>query len=400
MPLPGRAPEMAGRRRKRRARLAAGAVLVLLVALFGGWWASRGRGGMQYTTAEITRGDVSRAVTATGTVNPILTVIVGTAVSGIIQQLYCDYNTVVKVGQICAKIDPRPYQAVVDQDKAKLGVDRAQLAKDEASLAYAAVTNQRDQRLLREDSISADAADNAKSVYEEDEAQIGLDQATAEQDQANLAAAQVNLDYTNIVSPVNGLVVSRDVTMGQTVAASFQTPTLFLIATDVTTMEVDTNVSEGDIGGMKEGDPASFTVLAYPDRTFLGVVAEVRQSPQTVQNVVTYDVVVNVGNKDLALKPGMTASVRIVTDERKNVVRVPDRALRYAPSGVAATGSLVWLLRDGRPVAVPVVTGLDDDTNTEIVKGDVQPGDLAIIGERRAAEAGAPAPSPAPAPRL
>ena len=124
---------------------------MLLVALFGGWWASRGRGGMQYTTAEITRGDVSRAVTATGTVNPILTVIVGTAVSGIIQQLYCDYNTVVKVGQICAKIDPRPYQAVVDQDKAKLGVDRAQLAKDEASLAYAAVTNQRDQRLLRED---------------------------------------------------------------------------------------------------------------------------------------------------------------------------------------------------------------------------------------------------------
>ena len=237
-------------------------------------------------------------------------------------------------------------------------------------------------------------------MYEEGEAQIGLDQATAEQDQANLAAAQVNLDYTNIVSPVNGLVVSRDVTMGQTVAASFQTPTLFLIATDVTTMEVDTNVSEGDIGGMKEGDPASFTVLAYPDRTFLGVVAEVRQSPQTVQNVVTYDVVVNVGNKDLALKPGMTASVRIVTDERKNVVRVPDRALRYAPSGLAAPGSLVWLLRDGRPVAVPVVTGLDDDTNTEIVKGDVQPGDLAIIGERRAAEAGAPAPSPAPAPRL
>ena len=180
--------------------------------------------------------------------------------------------------------------------------------------------------------MSQDAADNAKNAYDQAQAQIAFDEATIEQRQAQLDAAQVNLGYTNIISPVNGTVVSRNVTMGQTVAASFQTPTLFLIATDLTKMQVDTNVSESDIGGIKEGDKATFTVDAFPKRTFEGRVTQVRQSPQTVQNVVTYDVVVGVDNTDLALKPGMTAATR---DRHRRAQRrrcaCRTRRLRYAP---------------------------------------------------------------------
>ena len=252
---------------------------------------------------------------------------------------------------------------------------------------------QRNATLALHDYASKDAADNAKSVYEQAQAQVALDQAAIEQRQAELEAAQVNLGYTDIVSPVNGTVVSRNVTMGQTVAASFQTPTLFLIATDLTKMEVDTNVSESDIGAIKEGNAARFTVDAYPNRVFQGTVAQVRQSPQTVQNVVTYDVVVNVDNSDHALKPGMTASVQLITAERTNVVRVPDQALRYSPAGAVAQDRL-WVLRDGKPAPVAVVKGLDDDSNTEIVKGDIQPGDTVIVGEQRDAAAHAALPTP------
>jgi len=200
---------------------------------------------------------------------------------------------------------------------------------------------------------------------------------------------------------VDGTVVSRNVTIGQTVAASFQTPTLFLIATDLTKMEVDTNVSEADIGNVKDGEKATFTVDAFPNRIFKGTVSQVRQSPQTIQNVVTYDVVLSVDNEDLALKPGMTAASRIVTAERTDVLRVPSQALRYSPRGLkaaartaatsasgqpAAVGgsqSAVYVLREGRPVRVPVTVGLDDDTHAEIVKGDLQPGEQVIVTEQR-----------------
>ena len=214
--------------------------------------------------------------------------------------------------------------------------------------------------------------------------------------EAQLATAQVNLDYTNIVSPVDGTVVSRNVTMGQTVAASFQTPTLFLIATDLTKMQVDTNVSESDIGGVDEGNKATFTVDAFPKRTFDGIVSQVRQSPQTVQNVVTYDVVINVDNSDLALKPGMTAATRTIIDQRNDVIRVPNQALRYSPGGAPVAANVpagrnaaqaqVWVLRDEQPVAIPVVAGLDDDSYTEIVKGELKPDDRVIVAEQRAAD--------------
>jgi len=176
--------------------------------------------------------------------------------------------------------------------------------------------------------------------------------------------------------------------MGQTVAASFQTPTLFLIATDLAKMQVDANVSESDVGGIKLGNKATFTVDAYAKRTFEGTVSQVRQSPQTVQNVVTYDVVISVNNSDLTLMPGMTAASRIVIDQRSDVIRVPNQALRYVPKDLAGAGksgrAQIWLLRDGNPVAIPVVAGLDDDNFTEIVSGEVKPGDLVITAEQTA----------------
>ena len=376
--------------RSRKYWLIAGLLSLLVVAAVAAtWWALDERSTVHYVTVPVAKGAVIRTVTSTGTVNPELTIIVGTAVSGIIQELNCDYNTLVKKGQVCAKIDPRPYQSVVDQNRANLAVAVAQLEKDQANLTYAKLALGRAATLLPTHAVSQDAYDSAKSTYDQALAQITFDEATIQQRQASLDAAQVNLDYTDIVSPVDGTVVSRNVTMGQTVAASFQTPTLFLIATDLTKMEVDANVSESDIGGIKTGNKATFTVDAYAKRTFEGTVSQVRQSPQTVQNVVTYDIVISVNNADLTLMPGMTAASRIVIDQRNDVIRVPNQALRYVAKGLAGAvksgQAQIWVLRDGKPVPIPVVTGLDDDNFTEIVSGDVKPGDLVITAEQLAA---------------
>ena len=367
--------------------LIAGLASLLIVAIATAtWWTFAGRSTLRYVTAPVAKGAVTRTVTATGTVNPELTIIVGTYVSGVIQQLFCDYNTQVKKGQVCAKIDPRPYQSIVDQNSANLAVAKAQLEKDKANLTYTKLALDRAATLVQTHAVSQDAYDNAKSTYDQAQAQITFDQATIQLRQASLDAAQVNLDYADIVSPVDGTVVSRNVTMGQTVAASFQTPTLFLIATDLTKMQVDASVSESDIGGIKLGNKATFTVDAYAKRAFEGTVSQVRQSPQTVQNVVTYDVVISANNSDLTLMPGMTAASRIIVDQRLDVIRVPNQALRYVPSGLAGAGqsgqAQIWVLRDEEPVSVPVVTGLDDDSFTEIVSGDVKPGDRIITAEQ------------------
>jgi HlyD family secretion protein len=365
---------------------------IFAIAGAGSFWFFRGKGNIQYVTVEVTRGTVARTSTATGTVNPVLTVIVGTYVSGVIQDIYCDYNTHVRAGQVCAKIDPRPYQATFDQYSAQLARDQAMLSKDRMDLA-------RYQNLAAQNAISRQQAEDQAEVVKQDEATVKLDQALIE-------AALLNLNYTNIVSPVDGTVVSRNVTGGQTVAASFQTPTLFLIATDLKQMEVDTNTSEGDMGRIEVGDKATFTVDAFPGRIFPGAVTQVRQSPNTVQNVVTYDVVIGVNNSDLTLMPGMTASTRIVIEERNEVLRLPDQALRFLPRGVAANGARsapteknrdVYALRDGKPVAVSITTGLDDGSFTEIVAGDLHEGDRVIIAERGGPESGQ---SAAPTPRL
>ena len=358
---------------------------------------------VSYATMPVTTGSVTRIVTATGSVNPVLTIIVGSYVSGVIRELHCDFNTRVRKGQVCAKIDPRPYQAAVDTARAELANAKAQLIKDQAGLTYAHVTYARDVPLVKLGYISKDALDAARSALDEASAQVTLDRAAIAAREASLHTAEINLGYTDIASPVDGTVVSRNVTIGQTVAASFQTPTLFLIATDLTRMQVDTNVSESDIGSVKEGGKASFSVESFPNRTFAATVLQVRQAPQTVQNVVTYDVVLGIDNSALLLKPGMTATARIIADARTHVLRVPDQALRFVPSNVPPsavaeeTGTekprRVWKLVNGHPVSVRVVLGLDDDSFTEALGGDLKPDDAIIVGEQRGpspATAGSP----------
>ena len=382
-------PAPSGRSRGRRWLLRVVVAIVLVTAVsLGIWDYLKPTARITYVTASVSRGRVAPYVTASGSVNPVVTIQVGTYVSGVIQALYCDYNTRVKAGQLCARIDPRPYQVVVDQGRAALAAARAQLVKDEASLAYASATAQRQTRLLADGLTSQDAADSAHSAYGQARAQVNLDQATIKQRQADLQAAEVNLGYTRITSPVDGIVVTRNVTQGQTVAASFQTPTLFLIATNLTQMQVDTNVSESDIGQVKAADAATFTVEAFPAHVFQGRVTQVRQSPQTVQNVVTYDVVVSADNPQLLLKPGMTADVRIVTTDIPDALRVPVEALRFWPQSVPkpterrSVAQEVWALRDGRPVAVAVTTGATDDVYAQIKSGALRVGEPVIVGER------------------
>ncbi len=358
--------------------LAAAAIVVASAV----WWLGASTP-VTYALAPVTRGDVVTTITASGIVNPVTTVEVGTYVSGTLESLTCDYNTKVRKGQLCAKIDPRPYQIVVDQDQADLAVAQAQLAKDQANFVYTGHAQQRYDALIAAKAISRDVDDAAHDANNQARALVTLDVAQIAQKAAVLKAAQINLDYTNIVSPVNGTVVSRNVTAGQTVAASFQTPTLFLIATDLTKMQVDTNVSESDIAGAIQGADASFTVDAFPRRVFHGRVAQVRQAPISVQNVITYDVVITVANPGLLLMPGMTATAGIDTAEARNVLRVPSQALRFTPAGAAKVANkpgqrTVWVDRSGKLVAVPVTVGLDDDTFAEIKSGDLKVGDRIV----------------------
>ncbi len=372
-------------------------LLIAVIVVAGGWYFFGGSSsGVRIVSARVTEGPIVRSVTATGTVNPVITVQLGTYVSGPIIAIYKDYNAPVAKGQLIAKIDPRPYQVTVDIAHATLANSKAQMGKDQADLAYKKVTYERDAELYKDDSVSKDTLDSAYSAWQEDVAQVALDRASIQQQTANVAAAEVNLNYTNIVSPVDGTVVSRNVDVGQTVAASFQTPTLFLIAKDLTKMQVDSNVSESDIGYVKEGQKSTFRVDAFPDRDFEGVVAQVRQAPITVQNVVTYDVVVSVENPELLLKPGMTANVNVITAQKANVVRVPVDALRFSPPGQPPADSAaldggpgqqtrVWVLKDRKVTPVTMTTGLSDGTWVEVAEGDLQAGDRVVTDEVRTA---------------
>lgn len=350
---------------------------------------------VRLVTAPITRGAVVRAVTATGTINPVVTVQVGTYVSGPIQALYADFNSPVKKGQLIAKIDPRPFEVKAEAARAALANARAQLGKDQADAAYKKLVYERNSKLLKAGGVvSQDNVDSALSAYRQATAQVELDRASIAQDQATLREAEINLGYTNIVSPVDGVVISRNVDVGQTVAASFQTPTLFLIGEDMTRMQVDSNVSESDIGGIKSGQQASFTVDAYPEREFRGQVGQVRQAPITVQNVVTYDVVVNVANPELVLRPGMTANLTIVTDRRDNALRIPTAALRFSPRNAAKAAGQdrtldgeqpghrrIWVFQGGVVKPVSIVTGLNDGNNLEVLGGPLHEGDEVVTDE-------------------
>lgn len=387
-------------------------VLAVLVIAAGATYLLRRQAAAtpRYETVAADRGTIAPVVISSGTVNPVTTVQVGTYVSGVIQTISCDFNTQVKAGQLCAKIDPRPYQSLVDQAAAALATAHAQVAKDRANLGYAQQIRDRNADLLKRGIVSQETVDTSVNAYLQARAQLALDQATTMQRDAQLKAARINLGYTDIASPVDGTVVSRNVTQGQTVAASFQTPTLFLIAADLTKMQVDTNVSESDIGRVRVGNAATFTVESYPERQFRGEVQQVRQAPQTVQNVVTYDVVIGVPNPDLALKPGMTASMRIVTSRVDDALRVPDQALRFRPAPDApaaadaaagrgdtrrpaegerggragrARAGAVWVLAEGGPKRIPLQLGLDDDQYSQVLGGDLQEGQQVIVSEHQ-----------------
>ncbi len=317
-----------------RVKTVVAAILVIAAAVGGFlWWRSRSHRA-QYVTAAVTRGTIQRNIAMTGALNPVVTVQVGSYVSGTVKSLGCDFNTEVVVGTVCATIDPVPFQLIVDQDKAEVDTGVAQVRKDRAALLYAKTEFERDSKLLTEGTVSQDTVDNDKSVLDQAVAQVGLDEASIADKQATLKAAQVNLAYTNIVSPVIGTVITRSIDVGQTVAASLQTPTLFLIGKDLTKMQVDTNVAEADVGDVRVGQVGYFSVQAYPGKVFRGAVTQIRRGPITVQNVVTYDVVIAVANPQRLLFPGMTADTHIVIDEHDNVLRVPLPAVRFNPEGI------------------------------------------------------------------
>jgi HlyD family secretion protein len=434
------------------------ATLLILALAFTVWWEFVRVPPLHYITARVTRGDIQRSVSMTGALNPVVTAQVGSYVSGNIKSWSCDYNTPVKVGQRCALIDPLPFQVVVDQDEANVRTAKAQLAKDRAAVKNAALIYDHDTKLIGQGIVSQETLDTDKATLDQDKAQVDLDIATIAAQTAALHAAQVNLAYTNIVSPVEGTVITRYIDVGQTVVSSLQSSTLFLIGKDMRKMQVDTNVSEADVGEVEPGQKATFTVQAYPNRTFVGKVRQIREGPITVQNVVTYDVVVDVDNADLKLLPGMTSDAHIITAERLNVLRVPLPAIRFNPEGFAAeqgqggghlhsgghadgagagadsgnapaqapagasapgTGhawggnghvpggaagagthahgrpghgaphARLWVLREGKLVAVQVRTGLDDGTLIEVAGEDLKEGDVVVVN---AVRPGAPKP--------
>ncbi len=365
-----------------------------------------GRGGPEpqdFVTATVDRGEIATTVTATGVVNPVTIVQVGTYVSGPIRAIDVDWNSRVSRGQRVAKIDPAPFQLRVDQAEANLENARARARKARADLSLKRLTRERAAELHARRLIPESELDTAESGFEQAAAELAVAEAAVRQAESALAEARVNLDYTDIRSPVDGVVVSRNVDVGQTVAASFQTPTLFLIAEDLTRMQVEAQVSESDIGSVREGQAASFRVDAYPDRDFRGDVTQVRNAPTTVQNVVTYDVVIAVDNASLELKPGMTATVTITTDRRDDVVRLPVRALRFRPEPTeeaagggapdAASGEGVWVSEGRGPLRrVEVRTGLRNDRFAELLSDGIGPGDTVVVAYERPGES-KPAPS-------
>lgn len=359
-----------------------------------------------YITAKADRGRISAKVTASGTLSALVTVQVGSQVSGRIQDLYVDFNTPVKKGQIIARIDPQIYQASAEQARANLQAAEANLTKAKVQGLDAERQARRAAELVEQKLISQAERDTARANADATHAGVAAAEGAVAQASAALHQAQVNLGYTKIISPTDGVVISRSVDVGQTVAASLQTPTLFVIAQDLRQMQVDTNVAESDIGKLSEGMEVKFTVDAYPSERFKGSVRQIRNAAQTIQNVVTYDAVVAVDNTDLRLKPGMTANVTFAYADKPDVLRVPNAALRYKPSSdllpkgadtnkpKPERGSgqrTLWLLRDGQPMAAVVKLGITDGSFTEIVEGELKDGDE-VITDTRASAAKAQAP--------
>ena len=376
----------------------AAALLVLAVLALLGWRYAHSTSApvVRYQSASVDHGPLAAKVTASGTVSAIVTVQVGSQVSGRMQAWYADFNAPVKKGQLIAQIEPSLFRAAVEQaranyEAAKAGYDKAIANRSLAERSYARALALFEQNLAAVADVDAAEASAGASRADVESGAAAIQQARAALDQA-----QLNLSYTRILSPIGGIVISRNIDVGQTVAASFQAPTLFTIAQDLTKMEVDTNVSEGDVGKIREKMDATFTVDAFPTRTFHGVVRQVRDNATTLQNVVTYDAVIDVDNSDLALRPTMTANVTFVYATEADVVRVPNAALRFKPDpatvaamtagggtsaahdDLAVDQRVLWTLTGSRAAPHVVRVGITDGMLTQLAEGDVRAGDRVV----------------------
>ena len=349
---------------KKKAYIIAG-VTVIIAAIVAFFALDKKEDGVTYATATVATSNISTSVTATGTIEPVTSVSVGTQVSGIVAHLYVDYNSVVKKGQVIAELDKINLLS-------ELASAKANLASSKANLAYQANNFKRQQTLFDKGLISANDFEQARLSYEQAQQQVQ----TSTQ---SVNKAQTNLGYATITSPIDGVVLSKSVEEGQTVAASFNTPELFTIAQDLTDMRVIADIDEADIGDIRVGERVEFTVDAYPDDTFQGSVTQVRQVATTESNVVTYEVVISAPNADLKLKPGLTANVTIYTRELNNVLTVPTKALKFTPNEKLLTPeqtiqdcqgkNKVWVLEGNTFKAIPVETGVAGGQNTEIIRG-------------------------------
>ena len=360
-------------------------VIVLGIVVFFAF--RKKENGLNFRTEKISKGDIVETVTASGNANAVTTVLVGTQVSGTIKTIYADFNSPVKKRQLIAQIDPAIFEAQVEQARANLLSAKANLEKADASFIDAKRTMERNKELFSKELIARSEVDTAETNYETAKAQINASKAQIAQAEASLKVAETNLRYTRIISPVNGIVVSRNVDVGQTVAASFQTPTLFTIAQDLTKMQIDTNVAEADIGKVKQGQDVEFTVDAYSGVIFKGKVSQVRNAPINVQNVITYNAVILVSNPELKLKPGMTANVSIIISAKKGVLRIPNAALRFSMSDrdkdkskkTQQKGAGVWIVENGKPKRISVSTGVSDGSYTELISGEIKEGQEVIV---------------------
>lgn len=339
----------------------------------------------KYELEHVERREITETVEASGTINPVKTVSIGSQVSGMIKAIYVDFNSQVKKGELLAQIDPSLFQAQVDQARGTLGSANANYAQTKSIVAYDAVTYKRYKAMYKQNYISKNDLDQAESTYKADSAKLRSMAALIKQNQATLRNNMTNLRYTRIISPVNGVVVSRAVDVGQTVAASFQTPTLFTVAQDLTKMQIEVNVSEADIGKVKVGQIVNYNLDGYPNDTFKGKVIQVRIAPTTVSNVVTYTVIVSVDNDDGKLKPGMSANVSIITNKKEHALCVDNAAMRFTPKEITKGKKFkeqgIWLLVKNKPTRINIKTGITDSDYTEIISNEIKEGDEAIIGK-------------------
>lgn len=338
--------------------------------------------GKKYETQPVEYRTITQIVEASGTINPVNTYSVGSTVSGLVTAVYADYNSPVKKGQLLAVIDPRTLQESVNQSLAAISAAQANLRDMQSNADMSLKTLNRYRNLYRRNFIPKSELDQAESDYISAKSKVTSARDEVRKAQSQYKTATVNLGFTRIISPVDGVVISKQIEEGQPVAASFQAPEHFVIAQDLKKMQIEVNVSEADIASVKEGQEAEFTLDGYPDMTFKGIVRQVRLSPTTVSNVVTYTVVVAVDNEDLKLKPGMTANVSIITSKREHVLCVPNFALKFTPdpNGPKYREQGIWIYAGHKPKRIPVKTGLSDDSYTEIISNNIKEGDLVVTG--------------------